>query len=369
MDTNNSQKFRELLEKNDKIAIAMGKNPSVDTMAAALSFALALGLINKKVSVVSATQPLVEHSSLVGIDTVKGSYTDAGGDLVVSFPYKEGEIEKVSYTIESGFLNIVVKAGQQGLTFEEQDVIFKRGGGQLGLLIVVGTQRLSDIDGLFDPESLKNTTIVNIDNAENNEGFGDVTILSSKASSVSEQVASLLVDLSIEPDIDIAQNLLNGIAAGTENFQNPNTDYITFELAANLMKKGATRTVRVQPSIQDTETLQSLTQRPTQMQRPNITRPQVTRPQPPMPRPAPAQQPRQFSNQPAPQRNFQQPEPQEDLQQKRSQIEEMLRREQQNQPNRGLQQNTAPADQGPTRKPPSDWLTPKVYKGSSDVNN
>lgn len=362
MDINNFQKIRELIEKNDKIAIAVGRDPSVDNMAAALSLSLALTQINKRVSVVSPTEPLVEHSSLIGINNVKGTYTDSGGDLVVSFPYKEGEIEKVSYTIESGFLNIVVKAGQNGLTFEEQDVIFKRGGGQLGLLIVIGAQRLSDLGELFDQEALKNAAIINIDNNDRNEGYGDVVQISPK--SISEQVASLLQELNIDLDIDVAQNILNGIASGTDNFQSPSTDYSTFELAGALMRKGAIRNVRVQPRAQDTEALQSLVQRPNQMQRPNLTRPALSRPtQSPMQRPMPPR----VQAQPA--QSFQRRDPQEDLQQKRSQIQDMLRREQQNQQQPAQAPDAAKKDPNPGSKPPSDWLTPKVYKGSSDLNN
>src|SRR5688572_26643501 len=145
MDNQALQKIRELIEKNDKIGIAVGKNPTVDAMAAALTLYLGFSEYGKRPSVVSATQPLVEHSSLVGIDKVKGAFEGDGCDLVVSFPYREGEIEKVSYTIESGYLNIVVKAGEQGLTFSESDVRFRRGGGAPSLLFIIGTSRLSDL--------------------------------------------------------------------------------------------------------------------------------------------------------------------------------------------------------------------------------
>ena len=67
----------------------------------------------------------MEVSSLVGIDKVKKSFNGgANGDLTVTFPYKEGEIEKISYTLEEGKLNILVKAGENGLSFNEKDVEF-----------------------------------------------------------------------------------------------------------------------------------------------------------------------------------------------------------------------------------------------------
>ena len=92
----------------------------------------------------------------MGIDKVVLQFQEeARGDLVVSFPYKdEGEIEKVSYTIDNGYLNIIVKSGEQGLSFSEQDVSM----GMVrrytpGLLITVGTPRLGDLDRIYNPET------------------------------------------------------------------------------------------------------------------------------------------------------------------------------------------------------------------------
>ena len=104
-------------------------------MGAALSLYLALKTTGKNVTVATPSSPLVEVSSLVGIDEVKTSLGGEGGDLVVSFPYKEGEIEKVSYTRDDNFLNIVVKAGENGLNFKETDVKFTRGAAAPEVLI------------------------------------------------------------------------------------------------------------------------------------------------------------------------------------------------------------------------------------------
>lgn len=403
MDNITLQKIKDLIDKNDKIGIAVGKNPTIDTMAAVLSLYLGLQDYGKQPSVASASQPLVEHSSLVGIDKVKGNFDGdggTGGDLVVSFPYREGEIEKVSYTIEGGYLNIVVKAGEQGLTFAESDVKFRRGGaagGAPSTLFIIGTSRLSDLGQLFDTEALKNTAIVNIDNKSDNQGFGDVPAVSPTSASVSEMVAYLLYYLGIDPSVDIAQNIMNGITDGTRNMQDPRVSYTTFELVANLMKKGANRAQQSQPQpatpqprMQQQPYMQQRPQqfprpnavpRPTQMprqqggyQRPNVTPRRDMGQQDPYSQGMPAggfggqnmppmQQPgaNRFGGQPQPNQDMTQPDyPQTDMPQP-----EMPRRDTQPQPQR---QNMPPRrDHGQDRKPPSDWLTPKVYKGSSNV--
>jgi hypothetical protein len=340
MDTVTLQQIRDLLQKNNKIAIAVGSAPSVDDMAAALSLYLSLSQLNKSVSIASPDLPLVEHSSLVGIDRVKTQLEGgSGGDLVVSFPYREGEIEKVSYTIDNGYLNIVVKAGEQGLTFQERDVVFKRGGGAPAVLVVVGTPRLSDLGNLFNPDELKDTTVVNIDNKNDNQGYGDMVLVSPQFSSVSELMANILMQLGIDPDIDIAQNLLSGIAFATNNLQSTGISYTTFEVIAALMRKGAVMQAprgAQAPRVQSEDRVSSFM--PEQMRaasptnRANAIRQQLAQ------QAAGQQAPAEPGN-----TNFGAQQPRENNQ------------------NRG---NAQPQNDRSDRKPPSDWLTPKVYKGS-----
>lgn len=242
MDNLTFPKIKEAIEKYNNIGIATSANSSMDSMAASLGLYLALKGLGKNVSVASPSSPLVEVSSLVGIDEVQNSFGGAGGDLVVSFPYREGEIEKVSYTRDENFLNIVVKAGEKGLNFEERDVKFSRGGAAPELLFVVGVPRISDLGKLFDPSILKDTVVINIDNSSENQGFGDILMVSSRLSSVSEAVANLLLALNLKIDLDIAQNLMAGISFATQNFQSEATSPLAFEIAGILMRQGAVRT-------------------------------------------------------------------------------------------------------------------------------
>jgi len=237
------EKIRDLINNNDSIGIIVRGNPGVDDMAAALSLYLNFLNAGKQVLVVCPTEPLVEVSSLVGIDKVKNTFdTSKSGDLTVSFPYKEGEIEKISYTLENGFLNILVKTGEQGLSFDENDIQYKRRGGTKKVIFTIGVTRLSEVNNLLDMDSLKDAKIVNIDNKKENQQYGDV-VLVSNGSSISEQASFIILSLGVKVDLDIAQNLLSGIQSATDNFQNPETSVLAFEMAAVLMKKGATRKI------------------------------------------------------------------------------------------------------------------------------
>lgn len=339
MDASATQKIGELLQKNQSVSIVVGKNARLDDMAAALSLYLSLKTDGKQVSIAAPNDPLVELSSLVGINKVKTSLGSDKGDLTVSFPYQEGEIEKVSYTLENGLLNIIVKAGQNGLSFSEKDINYKRTGGQIAVLFVIGTPRLSDLDTLFDPEALKNTTVINIDNKNDNQGFGDVACVSQIYSSVSEAVASLLTSLSLPIDQDIAQNLLSGISVATDNFTSQKTSATAFEMAAYTLRKGAVREQKQQrPKTQDTFSQFGVPTAKTPFGQPRDQKGFRPRNPFPFPRPQQSQQPR-YS--PMPKNN---PTPAPFIEQKDSDKEDDMQEE-----------------------APADWLTPKVYKGSTLV--
>lgn len=316
---NNFESIRQALGRNELMAVIAGVNPTIDQMAAALSLYIALSGSGKNVSILSPQEPLVEVSNLVGIDKVRRNF-DGGksGDLTVSFPYQEGEIDKISYTLEGGFLNIIVKATQLGLTFSEKDVIFKRSGDAPGVIFAVGVEKLSDLTGIFNLDEVKNTTIINIDNNPNNQGYGEIVLVNPQSSSLSEEIANLILALDLRLDIDSSQNILSGIQSATNNFSNPNTSALAFEMVGVCMRNGAIR-------IQKRSDRQSF---------PPIVSQDLSQ------RPFPGQPQKQKSQQPQ-----QPPNPNN-----RGNITREYQKE---------NKDTTPA---------GDWLEPKVFKGSTNVS-
>lgn len=347
MDKTLVQKLKDAIGKSNSIGIAVGSNPTVDEMGAALALYLLLKNANKKVSVASPTDPIVEISSLVGINKVQRQFGGDAGDLIVSFPYQEGEIEKVSYTLENNFLNIIVKASEQGLSFDEQDIRYTRGSGSIDLLITVGVSSLEEIGDVIDEQKLSDIRVINIDIEPNNQGFGDVVLVQPQASSLSEYVADIVLTLGFTIEQDAAQNLMSGIMFATKNFQDPRTTSIAFEIAAFLMKRGARRASGQQPAAS--------------MPQPRYT----DQPAPAAPRPAPAPAPR-----PQPQPRVTPPAPSaaaEPRPQPAPRPQMPTRPAPTTPAPQPSQPQTKPQDTQDEDAPPLDWLTPKVYKGSSDV--
>lgn len=368
MDNNTIQQIKDAISQSQSIGITAPKNSSMDEMAAALSLYLILKNSGKTVSIASPTDPLVEIASLVGIDKVEKTLKGSGGsngDLTVSFPYTEGEIEKVSYTLEEGYLNIIVKASEQGLTFDEKDVEFIRGGsGNLDLVFTVGTANLADLDNVFDTQN-PDIRIINIDNKENNEQYGDIVLVSPKLSSVSEGVADLSLALGLNIDQDAAQNLLDGISSATENFQSPKTSSLAFEMVALLMKKGARReaSVSARRGIRIDDRGQN-PQREARPQAQNLSRNRTAlNPK--------DKQDKSFSK--SQDKREQDRQRFEENLQKRV-AEEKAREERARQGGSASQSRPAQPvnddyqdDSDSQDDAPSDWLAPKVYKGSSEV--
>jgi hypothetical protein len=370
------QRLKDIFDKQGTFSVVVGQSYTVDEMGSALSIYLTLKSLGKDVSVISGKQPLVEVSNLIGIDSVKPNFESASGDLIVSFPYQQDEIGKVSYTLEEGLLNIIVKPKDQPLSFGEKDVIFKRSGSNPEVIICVGVKRISELQPFFDVQSLKDTTIVNIDRTGNNEGFGDVVIVGQGASSVSEQVANLMLSMGYPFDADVSQNLISGIVASTGNFQSPRTSSLAFEMAGILLRNGAKReAIRAQnpgqtrtpqqfgynmtgdnqPPMPGLPPMPDMPGMPNNMPRPQMPRSQMSQPRPqqsrpPMPRPQRNSQSQMPSMPPMP----------------RPQIDPM------NQPQANMSgdyQKEQKIDDAPIDGPdaPPDWLAPKIFKGSTTV--
>lgn len=376
MDTNALSQIRDLIARSNRVAIVVSANPSVDQMAGALAISLSMNAQGKKTYVISPTAALVEHSSLVGIDRVKGADEGGNGDLVVSFPYREGEIDKVSYTIEGDALNIVVKAGEKGLTFQESDVQFKRGADKPDMIISVGVGSISQLSSMFSEEILNAVTLLNIDNVSTNEGYGNVVLVSAKFSSLSEQVADLLLNLEMELDVDVSQNLIIGLTDATNNFQDPKTSYLAFEIASILIKRGAVRKATSVRPQQATPRLDRADELPRPSQRPNQSSPVRSGSNPP----------RQDNSHRSSQNQNQNQQPR--TEDRRENVREALRQhvnrnsgqqQQQSQPQNSQPSMEPASESAPVLvpdlasdnnqpKPPSDWLTPKVYKGSTSVS-
>lgn len=240
---NQKEQIKELLDSAESIGIIVSENQNIDSVAGALGLYLVLKANGKNVQVVSKREPIVELSNLVGIDKVSKSFVGNTKNLTISVPYREGEIEKVSYNIEGTRLNVNLFAENSGISFNESDIQYIRKGSSPSLIITIGVSNENELEGLVDIKTIKT---IHLDKNPMNSLFGDVSIIDPGFSSLSEIVSELIMELSLGYDLDAFQNLMDGITYATRNFTLPVTSPFAFEAAGFLLQNGAKRKERSQ---------------------------------------------------------------------------------------------------------------------------
>ena len=236
--TNQKEQIKELIDTSSSIGIVVSENQDIDTVAAALGLYLVLKSNGKNVQVVSKKTPAVEVSNLVGVDKILKSFSGNTKILTISVPYREGEIEKVSYNIEDTRLNVNLFAETSGITFDESEIQYIKKGSSLSLVITIGIANENELSDLGDLKAVKT---IHLDKNPLNSLSGDVSIVDPSFSSLSEIVAELVNELNLGYDLDAFQNLLDGIAYATRNFTSQTASPYAFEAAGFLLQNGAKR--------------------------------------------------------------------------------------------------------------------------------
>lgn len=240
----NKTVLQDLLSENSEVGVILGNNHTIDKMAAALSLYLSLRAFSLNAQIVSKKEPIVELSSLFGVDRVKTHFEGKVQELVISIPNREGEIERVTSTSEEDKLNIRIIGGEGGVTFRREDLEFIYKGSTPTLVFTIGISMPEEIGGLVDSSS--SIKIVNIDNNSANSLFGEIVFVDSAFSSLSEIVAQVIKENNLPIDQDIAQNLMSGIEFATDNFSSHKTSFYAFEAGGFLLRHGVKRHRKVE---------------------------------------------------------------------------------------------------------------------------
>lgn len=367
---NQLKNIQDLLGRFKSGIIALQANPSYDGVAAATGLYLALTKMGKHMSIVCATKP--QHD-LVGVDKIQQGLAAGGNHLVISFPYREGTIDKVDYNIASNTFNLIIIPNSETQKINPQDVKFSYTGGKVDFIITVDVPNLNSLGALYteNQNEFQGKNIINIDRHLINNNFGTINIVNKSISSTSELILNVMEGLNIEIDKDIATNIYNGMLAATNNFSSYSVNPTTFESAAKLMKQGAVKKQLPQmpgggmpngmPQRQPQQPGQfggfgggSAMSSPGPMDYEDDFAPIPLGGMPPMRQ---HQNPMQPQNPPMQQQPMGQPQPQPMPPQHNPQPMPMQNNGQQN------PQNGQPQQQQP--KSPQDWLKPKLFGGNN----
>lgn len=239
-------KLVDVITKGTSGVIVLPSNPSPDAIAASTSLYLALLKAGKNVTIISST-PV--KSELVAADKIQQTLSVGGDNLVVSFPYVDGAIDKIDYHIKGDKFNLVIAPRQGFAKLNPEQVSYSYSGGTFDFLIAVDLPNLQAVGSIYteNQAQFQGKEIINIDRHLTNAFFGTVNFVNKTSSSTSELVYKVLKELQSEIDKDIASNLYAGIAAATNTFTSYSVNAETFETIAQLLKAGAVKKAPQQP--------------------------------------------------------------------------------------------------------------------------
>ena len=241
------QELKTKLGTAQSVLLTIPTNPSQDVVASALAMYLSLKQSGKAVSVVASSSPVVRDSHLVGLDKIT---TDVGGaNLVITLDVPENYVDKVTSNTEGGHLNLIINPAKGVPPLTQENVKFGYSGAAADLVIVLGAADLKDVGALAEKENelFAKERLTNISNQVGSFGAINIT---DPSSSNSELVTALLKELALPMDIDIANNLMQGIEDATGGLSSPNMTADTFEALAILYRSGARRQTPTIPVTQ-----------------------------------------------------------------------------------------------------------------------
>jgi len=237
-------RIQQILSKGSLGAIVLPTRPTADAVNAATALYFGLIKLGKTVTIVASDKVDMD---IIGAEKIQQDIVSSGDNLVISFPYNEGAIDKVDYNIQGNYFNLVVTPRVGYPKLDPKQVKYGSSGGQLDFIITIDSPTLQSLGAIYgdNQTQFQGKDIINIDRHLTNAFFGTVNYVNKTASSVSEIMFRLLQELKIELDKNIATNLYAGIAGATNNFTSYSVNAETFDIAAQLLRMGAIKkTVR-----------------------------------------------------------------------------------------------------------------------------
>lgn len=241
------------LTSASSILILLGQDPKPDHILTAAALTQTLQTMGKAVELGCPDEVKLSELGVVG--EVECRQKLGNQNLSISFDYDETTVDKVSYHIDEDQRKffLIVKPQKGYAPLKAESVTFDYTGADADLVFLVGVHQFEALEHLYEgfEDLFTRATVVTIHTFE--PQIGSVKLNVSGASSMSEGVAPVLMQLSPELPVDAATNLLTGIEQATDHFQSLSATAQTFEMVAELMKRGARRVRTARPAFAQAE--------------------------------------------------------------------------------------------------------------------
>ncbi|MGB3008972.1 MAG: hypothetical protein WBB33_01280 [Candidatus Saccharimonadales bacterium] len=238
MDTSNSKSLIvDKIKNSTTILLTVSRDPSVDALAAALSFSLMLNKLDKRATAVfsGAIPPAITF--LEPEKNFEGT-VDSLRDFIIAL--NKEKADRLRYKVEGDVVRIYITPYKTDLS--EKDLEFSYGDFNVDLVIALGVDRQDDLDGAISAHGriLHDATVATINNRDVKSSLGTIDWSDGRASSLCEMLMSLSEALGSNLlDEQIATGLLTGIVSSTDRFSNAKTTPRVMTMSAQLMAAGA----------------------------------------------------------------------------------------------------------------------------------
>ncbi|MFZ2193511.1 MAG: DHH family phosphoesterase [Candidatus Moraniibacteriota bacterium] len=233
------EQLHKFIDSSKEIIIFIPENPSFDAIGSAWALSIFLSKKNIKTTIVSPDQDENKVAFLPRPENVISTISGAR-EFVLSFNTTRNKITGLRQETVGDFFNVYLTPEKGSI--DPRDFSFILAKFKYDLIIVLDSPDLENLGKVYinNSDLFFEVPIVNIDHRSNNENFGQINLVDSKASSCAEILKTALenIDSNIL-DEGIATCLLTGIIGATNNFQRKNTTPKALLNAAELMDKGA----------------------------------------------------------------------------------------------------------------------------------
>lgn len=243
MELVNRQQAEDLLRNAKKILIAPSSPMDGDSVGSSLALMIALRKMGKEVTVVGY-DPMPDALKFLPYVSQIQTEIPESKDFVISLSTDKADVEHLKYEVEDGKIKIIVtpKMGR----FNPADVAFTSETPDYDLLVTVDTGDLVQLGKLYElhKDLFQRIPVLNIDHHASNGKFGSHNYLEYGFAATTQMVTPIIQTFEKERgeeliDEDVATLLLVGIITDTGSFQHSNTTPEAFEVAADLLDRGA----------------------------------------------------------------------------------------------------------------------------------
>lgn len=230
------QQLLTRLKESTNVLVTVSNNPTVDQLAAAIGFTLALDKLKKHATAVFSGEVPSVIEFLEPDKTIRKN-TDSLRDFIISLD--RDKADKLRYKVEDKVVKVFISPYRTAI--KQEDLIFSQGDFNIDVVVAIGVKEQEDLDGAITAHGriLHDATVATV-NTVDNQAVGSIHWINQQASSLSEMITELATELNKDAlDGQIATALLTGIVAETDRFSNEKTKPNTLAISSKLMSAGA----------------------------------------------------------------------------------------------------------------------------------